>query len=704
MPSDDWLRGSPERVFWSTRHHLAADLLGIVDGHLRRVHRIETIAGNPDPFAERAAIETHDQNLEVRSTDFLVDAARDLYEFLAKDSPKIAAGYLRSWTESQWVVLNRLAIHAWSERCDVSADRKIKWLLKQEGWLHDDWMHHETMRLIAKTVPAATESTIGGLIDRIVGYSPNPQRTYAKLGWIAHHADSSATAHQAFDEAKRNNPGREMSDHPDFLSWVEDGTATPLPQYLEGIHPRDLGDRLVSDPEVATVELLAIAKPEPNEPNATHSQRLVRTVRKATELFPPAGLALLETLVEHPNFDPQIRRVLTSAVLIELVNPANLRKTIREHGDRIGRLLPNLWNAGIGHWRLPSHPPPSDGCPHTPAKLWPSLLTRLAITKATTQEETDPQSPSGLSAHDKRFLEKVIVGDTEEAKLAQVTCAHHLQLLYTQDRQWATQQILPLLDPTVDPERALRCWDSYLHQQPWPPTLPDDTLFTHFRAFAGHAGKCCEKAQKQYGLLGAYLCVTDANQPDRTPEWLTGFTSKASDTIRVHFIRSTTQMLRRSDPKVKAGQWERWMCCYWQERLENYPTDITKQERTALADWVMLAGDDYPTAVKLVLESPTALKQGSILPEEMFQASLPKERFQEPENPSPLADLAAQHPKATVQLIAHLLQHTDQPTTQQWDIRMGRFIKQLQSRTDTAAFKPLRQQLLRLGWYYMIAD
>ena len=291
------------------------------------------------------------------------------------------------------------------------------------------------------------------------------------------------------------------------------------------------------------------------------------------------------------------------------------------------------------------------------------------------------------------FLEKAIVGGTEEAKLAQVTCAHHLRFLCTQDRQWATQQILPLLDPTVDPERALRCGDSYLHQQPWPPTLPDDTLFTHFRAFAGHAGKCCDKAQKQYGLLGAYLCVTDANQPDRNPEWLTGFTSKASDAIRVHFVRSTTQMLRRSDPKVRAGQWERWMRCYWQERLENYPTDITEEERTALADWVVLAGDDYPTAVKLVLESPTAFKQGSILPEEMFQASLPKEGFRGPENPSPLADLAARHPKATVQLIAHLLQHTgptDNPAvgTSEWDASSNNSNPELTGQPSN----PLRQQ------------
>lgn len=703
-PADDWLRGSPERVFWATRRHLAADLLSIVDGHLRRVHRIEEIAGNPDPFADRAAIEPHDQNSAVRSTDFLVDAARDLCAVLAEDLPETAAGYLRSWAASKSVVLNRLSIHGWSERRDVSADKKIEWLLQQDEWIHEHRMHHETMQLIAKTVPNATESTIGRLIERIVGASPESRRTFDQLGWIAHHARYSSKARQAFKQAKRDNPSWEMSDHPEFLTWIEDGTETPLPQYLEGVCPRDLAARLMSDTKGAAGQLVAIAKP--TEPQGRDSQRLVRTVRKAIEICPSAGLALLETLVEQPSIDDQAQRLLASAVLIELLKQAKARETTWEHRSRIGRLLPDLWKAGVAHWGLPSPTSPSVGCPREQGNLWPSLLIRLAIETGNIQTETDPQSHSGLSAHDKRFLGEAIGGDSEEATLAQVTCANRLLFLYTEDRQWTTRHILPLLDPTLDAERALRCWDSYLHQQPWPPSLPGNTLFTHFRAFAQHAGRSCEETQQQYGMLAAYLCITNVKSPDTPPEWLNGFTGKASGAIRVHFIRSTTRMLYRSDPEIVAGQWRRWMRHYWQERLDNYPRDVTVQEKTALADWVMLAGDDYPEAVNLVLSSPTAFREGSFLPNEMFQASLPRRGLQgsEPEYPSPLANQAVQHPEATTQLIAHLLEHTDQRTAQQWDIRMGRFIKGLQTRRDRPAFRPLRKQLLRLGWYYMISD
>ena len=119
----------PDREFWSQWRHLAADLLSIVDGHLRSVQRIEAIAGNPYPYDGRPAIERHPQNFDTRSADFLVDAARDLWEILYADLPDAAIGYLDSWAAAPWPVLNRLAIHGWCERCNITTDEKLTWLL-----------------------------------------------------------------------------------------------------------------------------------------------------------------------------------------------------------------------------------------------------------------------------------------------------------------------------------------------------------------------------------------------------------------------------------------------------------------------------------------------------------------------------------------------------------------------------------------------
>lgn len=151
---------------WTNRRHLVPDLLSIVDGHIRRVCLIESIAGNPDPYAFRAAIEPHDQNHNVGDTDFLIDAARDLYEVLAEDHPQLAAGYLESWAVSRWPILKRLAIHGLRARTDVSADEKIDWL-RLNGWVTDDSLHHEVLGLIAAAINDASQDRVEALIEAL---------------------------------------------------------------------------------------------------------------------------------------------------------------------------------------------------------------------------------------------------------------------------------------------------------------------------------------------------------------------------------------------------------------------------------------------------------------------------------------------------------------------------------------------------------
>ena len=188
-PAGGWLEESLDKEFWSQRRHLAAELLSVVDGHLRRVCRIEEIAGNPDPYGTRLAIEDHEQDRGSGEKSFLVDAARDLIEVLIGHEPQQAAGFLALWAASGRPILNRLAIHGWARRDDVSADEKIEWLLEQDGWVTDTWLHHETAMLIAAAA-GATEAAIGPLVAQIASGpgDRDPQIAFDMLGWIARNA------------------------------------------------------------------------------------------------------------------------------------------------------------------------------------------------------------------------------------------------------------------------------------------------------------------------------------------------------------------------------------------------------------------------------------------------------------------------------------------------------------------------------------
>lgn len=125
-PAGGWLHESVDMEYWSRRRHLAADLLAIFDGHLRRVCRIEEVASNPDPYDTRSAIEAHNQDRGFGDRGFLVDAARDLIELLIDDDPQDADGHLASLAASAHPILNRLAIHGQARRTDITAEAKIE--------------------------------------------------------------------------------------------------------------------------------------------------------------------------------------------------------------------------------------------------------------------------------------------------------------------------------------------------------------------------------------------------------------------------------------------------------------------------------------------------------------------------------------------------------------------------------------------------
>ena len=693
-PSVDMFGRGPQQDFWSRRRDLAADLLSVIDGHLRRVHRIEAISGNPDPYDSRSAIERHPQNFDVDGVDFLVDAARDLWELLLADLPEAAVGYLRAWAASPCAVLDRLAIHGWCQRTDTSADEKLAWLLTQDGWTRDNRFHHETMRLIAETVPHACEGSIEKLIGQITAETEPADQpiVFNKLGWIAVHAPESPAAQGAFAGARVANPELAMGEHPDFLRWVGNISAGPLPiGHIDGTSPQDLVDSLQTDPREATAALLRLAAGiTPRDPMPFNWMQALKTVHEATEISPAAGIALLEALIEDPATEPHASRSLASAVLMELRTSLKRQQHVAEHRDEIGPRLEALWDVGVAHWPVAPDDPPELGWLFQADNSWPGQVTRLALQRIDAQGRSDPDAWTGLDDNDRHFLEQITAGDTHEAHLGQVVLAHRTFGLYAADPAWAAAHVLPLLDPQRDPQRAVRCWDGYLYDAAWSPRLLDAGLLGHFLSFAAHAHNCCRDAQHGFANLTAGLCLhSDMAGTGSTPSPLTRFTASAEVSTRATFISAVAHALLDADTETTTAQWHRWMHDYWRDRLGSIPRPLAPEEASALVGWAILQHDNFPAAANLVHEFPTSLEGMSILVSATAQLE---------GGTGPLASIVDRYPDQLTRVVAHLLEHTDPRTAQRWDTSMRDLIRRLKNCTSSATSRPLLEQLVRLGW------
>ena len=675
---------------WTNRRHLAPDLLSIVDGHIRRVCRIESIAGNPDPYAFRAAIEPHDQNHNVGDTDFLIDAARDLYEVLAEDHPQLAAGYLESWAVSQWPILKRLAIHGLRARTDVSADEKIDWL-RLNGWVTDDSLHHEVLGLIAAAINDASQDRVEALIEAVEQGADEDSEwlRFNRLGWIAEHAPNSLAAQEALKAAQVTHPDFEMADHPDVPFWTE---VTASSVAIEPVMtPQELADQLIEDAPAAIRNLIARAEQADLDAERRFDRLGVHeAVAGATELSVAAGISLLEALANPCDAEPIPDRSLAESAIGALLKPQSQAEIAEQHAARARQLLPDLWGAVNERWGADPQIPSDHGWFFAALNSCAGKVVRLAVGLALSSQQAHGEPGEGLEAADQQFLELVIKGDSPASHLAQAMCAHHTYSLHAADRNWAKTRLLPMLDSTIDEQRAVRCWEAYLSNHRWNDEMLDDGLLNTFRAFASYADQCTEDARNKYARLAADLCVTNyAAQKPGMAEWLIGLTSDASDAARARFLRAVALRLRDEDPESIASQWRSWMRAWWQQRLEGIPRLLRLAEAGALAGWTVLLGEDAPEAVDLVCRVDTPLVPDSTLFMEASDARDGTGRY---------INFVERFPQQATHFMAHLLECTAHESAQHIEFVARYLIQALEDRVDATTFQPVRNEVMRLGW------
>ena len=241
----------------------AREILVIVDHHLRRLNRLLTVVNANRPEGDvvsyyRSAIEPHEQDKQRRDWDVLIDSARDCLEELLRSGDPVALRYLQAWSESNVLILRRLATHGWTQREDLDGTAKIEWLLST-GWLFDEDVWHETCRLMAEALPSADTDMADLLVEKVQGgpsdISDEGHRLYESfllLGWITCHAPGLESARAAFARIQTEHPSWKTRKYPDFKHWIEIGDFIPPRPPMSVV---ELHELIVNDTNAAVAGL-----------------------------------------------------------------------------------------------------------------------------------------------------------------------------------------------------------------------------------------------------------------------------------------------------------------------------------------------------------------------------------------------------------------------------------------------------------------
>ena len=633
--------------------HLAADLSAIADQRLRQDARRDDLLGRYR--RSRPAVEAHPQNDVIGDPDRLVDAARDLLDFQIQDAPEAATAQLRAWEESRWTILQRLALYGHTVRGDLTPDAKLAVLVECPDLFVDRELHHEAMHLIAAALPAASPSVVDQLVAAVCDHETSNRIRFHKLAWIAHHAAGSRTAQAAFHAEQAAQPNLQMSEHPDFLQWVEITTTSEIPDY----HRADLPNlaALILDDPPAALELIVSHYTDPGTDTAPSPRWFdaLRCVQAVTEEDLQACLSLLEALASFQSPHMEAVALVASTALASLDKAVRQDDTLRE-STNIRRLCVRLWRAATDRWPQPEPGTRERDWTQAAANSCAGQLARLfLLTIKPRQPQPGEADATLLRAGDTLMLRVMLKSDTAASHHAQNVCAQHLWWLHSLDRHGVGRHVLASLDPTTDQERAVRFWEGYLYHPRWSHEMIEDGLTEHLVAFAPHVNGRSRDPREGFAHLTTGLSLYSTAQPlDPQSPWLNRLTVTASEPTRVRFIQTLGHELSNLPPHQRQQHWDRWVNRYLTNRANGEPTPLSPKEATATAAAGAQMGDLFPAVVDIVV-----LTQAPLAPEQIILLLLTHTDRDDTE-PS----IAERHPHTTAQLLAHMLA----PPTQRADL------------------------------------
>ena len=605
----------------------------------------------------RWAIEPHEYNQRPKSIDVLIDAARDSLEWLASNQADSAALWCDLLIDSEVPLLRRLAIHTLSVRSDLTADKKINWLLTHIG-LHDPATHHETERVVHQTYSQASPEQREKLIEAVLSYrssgeddSEREEHTarehFEWLSWLHHLDPTCPLAQNALDEILARHPQFRRQEPPVEAqsSWsVEKLLARPADEWLE--------------------ELLA-------SPTTIDSDGIQTVVEDATKQKPAWGLGLAEALASKENWETKLWPTLIYAwreteldgnqgrAVLNLLENASLHQKygrevafilydlVKDGGIPCAlELLPQANKIAVALWANldPDHPyeKMSDwlesAINHPAGTLAQFWLKSLFLW----WKHQDP-APEQLNGDYLAALSKIVEDRTIAGRLGRAVLAGYFASLLEINETWTKENLLPLFfrknHSNADDYKAI--WDGFLTLGRLIPSVAELLGEAFLQAVQYiNSDINSDLSDRRDRFIEAYvnMVVYYVNNPIR--KWIPKFFAHSDAEARHTFADEIGDCLLHMDETQQQEHWNHWLKPYWQDRLDGVPKPLESDEIKRMMDWLPHLKGVFPEAVELAIQMPQSESDGKRASSVIFALED--------------SDLLEIHPEATAKLVLYV--------------------------------------------------
>lgn len=651
----------------------ARHLAPVVLAHIQQAYLIlrsqGEAANNDDPLSfGRPAIEAHPQNEHRDKNPFyvLVDAGRDIFEWLDREEPRLAEALIYIWLSIEAPLIRRIAIYALALHPEITAGRKLKHII-DDRWLEQPLLQHEVFLLLKEIYPKSAKHLRRQLLRsaeeiytrRAEENSDRPDQVhllsayhfYQFLEWLKAADPSCALVKQRLGEIHQRHPDFQVDDHPDFPSWSY-GIHS-----LQFISPLSAEEILMLNPDewIQQFELIKLKERDPISFEDPVRGFLYKTEEVAGQYF-DWGMQIASRLASQGNWDHAVwghffrswsGKPLEESEWHRLLKLISTHSSIFRYTKEIAELLLR---------RMDNHDMPASGVMVIEAweiteRMWGGVHEASDTDSAQVRNWVQPDTAGGkiglflahaLSRYKavlaeewegipelfQPLLSRVLEAGADSSPFGRVMLCSQIHFFFAIDADWTRLHLFHLFDWSRDPVVAQQAWHGFLTWGRPQRELTKELMplikqtFDHLKDLTG--------PRKQFPQCLALIAYRAKRSPLEAG-WIRDFLRKAEPADRKEWAESLRSILRDSDPGERRRLWNSWLRGYFEYRLE-VEVPIEEDEWKSMMGWSLYLGEVLPELVKL-LERRPAIRKDDTLYYEILQR---EDLFQ---NPDALADL-----------------------------------------------------------------
>ena len=646
-----------------------------------------------------------------RDIDILIDAARDILEYLLIETPDYAHGLIESWKISGIRILRRLAIHGMIESTQLSSDEKINWLIKNDLIINYYSFEDEISRLIENTYSLASKTIRLSLLEKIedLHYPENPKfqnnlinREYKyfnilnRLYKLVPECDLLA---QRLEKIKKEFPEFESEERSDTIyvpitteellekNSADIDTIDWLLTYDEQVNWRSTRGYLLKEIQKAVTQ------------DFEWSYQLAKAIQERQDWSSDIWRVILLGWQNSKFTEEQWEQTLSFFVdypqlyifrdrIVDLLNVRQEQSEIPLSCFPLAKeLTESLWEIGKNNpqkvrkdfdWYFRAIN--NDGSKIT--LLWLRMLSK----EQQDLEKVNQKIPNYYQIN----FNKILEGEDYQAELGRVILCSQLNFLFSLDSNWTRINIIPLFTWKTEKKQAQQAWRGFLMRGKCNEQMLSDLMPLYKQNFShlvvdlnDHENARLFCNQIVTILIYASPSSFDAGNQGKLA-FISDFMKQVSPTIRKQFAWGISLFLIGIKEDVIKNLWNEWLKNYWKERNIGKPLALESGELEEMITWLMYLKPVFNEAVDLFCESPISADNSFLKSHPVYQLGEDEDYFM-------------LYPETLTKLLLHLSKNTSRNQILYFNYIVKIFRKLIDTEVSRGELHEICDELSRLN-------